>query len=464
MFARAFTLTTAAAMGTLLAFGTTTASAVDCPTVGETFPAGIYVASTSGELWRVDTRKGTGVAEATLIGDLVSESLNFYPTDIAFNDDGSLYGVDGFDLFCIDPMNGFTLPIGGEGFDPPWQTGLAGKTNSAGQLFGGGEDHLVHIQVGSGKGTLAPVDYGPLACGTETGDLVFDPDSDTLLGTVDCMGGGLGDRSHLVTVDPIDGRILVNHGPITDTRGQARYGVFGLAYGPDGALYAGSETTLMKLDPFTGRSIEDFRILSATAGKTFDRVDGMASRVCEVPPFQPAQRRTAGQWRQDCRDDSFDEAVAKDVDTLLTWVTGGLVTTTCDGLHHTRIAATVGGATLRNPVSGQLDVASTGLRRDDRRGITAKVGGRNDSGGGPDRGGMSNLCALGVRELTAAALNVYSGRVNSACLHCDDGPNGRYLDELSIMLRDAITADDDQTCNLVKREAHHITSDVCEGE
>src|SRR5205085_386474 len=139
-----------------------------------------------------------------------------------------------------------------------------------------------------------------------------DQQSDVLYGTVDCVGGGLGDRSHLVTVDPATGHILRNIGPIVDTRGEARYGVFGLGFGMDGAIYAGSESTLMRIDPVSGKSNEDFTIVSSTAGKTFDRVDGIASRVCEVPPFPQPQRRTAGQWRQDCRE-GLDATLAKEV-------------------------------------------------------------------------------------------------------------------------------------------------------
>jgi hypothetical protein len=60
-----------AAGGAALALATTSYG-VTCPTIGETLPAGIYVASANGELWRVNPRRGTGVAEAKLIGDLAN--------------------------------------------------------------------------------------------------------------------------------------------------------------------------------------------------------------------------------------------------------------------------------------------------------------------------------------------------------------------------------------------------------
>jgi len=43
---------------------------------------------------------------------------------------------------------------------------------------GAGEDQLLMIQVGSGKGTPTASAFGPLSCGNETGDLVFDPDAE----------------------------------------------------------------------------------------------------------------------------------------------------------------------------------------------------------------------------------------------------------------------------------------------
>jgi hypothetical protein len=438
----------------------TTVYGVTCPTVGETLPAGIYVASANGEFWRVNPRKGTGVAEAKLIGALANPAQNFFPTDIAFNDDGSLYGVDGFELFCIDPVNGESVLIGGGEFNPPWQTSLAGKTGSLGQLYGAGEDQLVAISVGSGKGTPLPTDYGPLACGTETGDLVFDLEQDVLYGTVDCVGGGLADRSHLVTVDPSTGKMLQNIGPIVDTTGRPRYGVFGLAFGPDGSLYAGTDVSLLKIDIGSGRSMEDFVILSQTPGETFDRVDGMASRVCEAPPYDAdrGRRRTAGQWRQECRD-GLDVDLAKFADPIMAAVTDGVVTTACEALHHQQPAPVVAGFGGADQVGAKTSVVQSGLRRTIRgRDIQPKAAGGN---GGPDTG-MSTLCGLGLRELAAAALNVGSGRVNHACPSCDDGPSGRYLMELADMLQQAIQDDDDRTCNEVKRAAHHLTGDDCD--
>lgn len=347
MFARACAVKTAMAASAALALATTVYG-VTCPIVGETLPSGIYVASANGDLWRVNPRKGTGVAEAKLIGEMASPTQNFYPTDIAFNDDGSLYGVDGFELFCIDPHDASAVLIGGSQFNPPWQTSLAGKTRALGQLYGAGEDQLVQISVGSGKGTPTISDYGPLACGTETGDLVFDPDLDILYGTVDCIGGGMSDRSHLVIVDPLNGAILKNVGPILDLGGTPRYGVFGLAFGPDGSLFAGTEASLLKIDPLTGRSMEDFVILSTTPGQVFNRVDGMATRVCEVPPYVPARRLTAGQWRQECRD-GLDPDLAKEVDPLIAWVTDGVITSACEALHHVQ------------PAPGEVDSAELSL-------------------------------------------------------------------------------------------------------
>jgi hypothetical protein len=420
----------------------------------------MYVASTNGELWRVNPREGRGVADATFVGMVRDDRIGFYPTDIAFNDDGSLYGVDGFDLFCIDPANGAAVGIGGSQFDPPWQTALTGRVFSLGQLYGAGEDQLLTIAVGSGKGTPTSSAFGPLSCGNETGDLVFDPDSERLFGTVDCVGGGLGDRSHLVTVDPATGKVLTTIGAISDASGQLRYGVFGLAHGEDGGLYAGTEGTLFKLDPVTARTLEEYTIQSVTPGKSFDRVDGMASRICE--PNRPSPRRlTAGQWRQECRD-GLDPALVAWVEPIVTYVTDGAMTDVCDALHHLNARGVVDGEGSKSVLIGKVEAMSDAGRRGSRTDtFAAKSAGKardaNDSG-------MENLCALGLRELTAAALNVGSGRVNAACPHCDEGPNGRYLMELKEMLHDAIPADDTATCNLVKREAHHIVADTCEGD
>lgn len=459
MFARACAVKSAMAAGAALALATTVYG-VTCPTVGETLPSGIYVASANGELWRVNPRKGTGVAEAKLIGEMASDTHNFYPTDIAFNDDGSLYGVDGFELFCVDPHDGSAVLIGGSQFNPPWQTSLAGKTRSLGQLYGAGEDQLTQISIGSGKGTPLPTEYGPLACGTETGDLVFDPDQELLYGTVDCIGGGMADRSHLVIVDPISGSITKNIGPIVDIEGTPRYGVFGLAFGPDGSLFAGVEANLLKINPLTGASYEDFTILSTTPGETFDRVDGMASRVCEVPPYVPARRLTAGQWRQECRD-GLDPDLAKEVDPLIAWVTDGVVTSACEALHHVQPAPGTEAVLGDDDGKAAVLAGDVGIRRVARGGrvVDKAAGGRG--GGGSDTD-MDTQCALGLRELAAAALNVGVGRVNAACHTCDDGPAGRYLQELAEMLQQSIADRDSATCNFVKREAHHLTGDRCD--
>jgi len=458
MFARACARTIAAAGAALTLTGT--ASAVTCPTIGETLPAGLYVASTSGELWRVNPRAGTGRADAAYVGTLADDKTGFYPTDIAFNDDGSLYGVDGFDLFCIDPMNGTSVAIGGSQFDPPWQTALTGKTLSLGQLYGAGQEQLVQIAVGSGKGTPTGTDYGPLSCGEETGDLLYDSTNDTLMGTVECFGGGLGDRSVLVKVDPTTGKVISQIGMITDHQGQPRYGVFGLAFGTDGKLYAGSGTTLMRIEPTTGRSLEDFEVLSTTRGKSFDRIDGMASRVCESANSQQGHaghRRTAGQWRQDCRA-GLDPELAAYVDPIVAWVTDGLVDNACEALHQVQAAPMVDQATTTSePAKAMLADAG---RRGSRTDIIVAKRVHDDAEAAHD--GLETLCGLGLRELTAAQLNVASGRANAACPHCDLGTTGAYLDQLTTMLHQAIADGDKTACNLVKREAHHISGNVCQ--
>ena len=469
MFARAsafgMTTKTMVAAAATLAMASVS-SAVTCPTVGEELPAGIYVASANGELWRVNPMKRSGTAVATFVGELRDDKQGFYPTDIAFNDDGSLYGVDGFELFCLNPTTASVQQIGRDDFNPPWQTGLAGKTNSLGQLFGAGEDRLFQIQVQSGKSDPTALEFGPLSCGSETGDLVFDPDREVLFGTVDCVGAGLGDRSHLVVINPTTGAMEHNIGPITDTTGRPRYGVFGLAYGPDGALYAGAESTLMRIDPLTGKSLEDFNILSGTTGKFFDRVDGMASRVCEGAAAQAdhPHRRTAGQWRQQCP----DLAYAQIVDPQIAYVSDGLVTTACDALNRTAShhPVTMTGA-VQAPQAVLAD-AETAVGTG-RRALGARVGGRTEVALPAEQattngGGSDTLCSLGLREFAAAALNIASGRYDAACPDCDHGNAGAYVEQLGEQLRQAMIDGDAASCNEVKRLALHVAGGNCPGK
>lgn len=478
MFARACSVTLKVLAAGVVLVAANPLGAVTCPTAGEELPSGIYVASTSGELWRVSPRDGQGVANATLIGQMGDSKLGVYPTDIAFNDDGSLYAIDGFELYCMDPRTAITQTIGKDEFEPPWQTALAGRTESLGQLYGAGEDRLFEIQVQSGKTDATALQYGPLSCGTETGDIVFDAQRDVLYGTIDCYGEGFGDRSHLVLIHSQTGAILRNLGPIRDTEGGFRYGVFGLAFGPDGALYAGSESLLMKIDPLTAQSSEDYVIVSRTPGKSFDRVDGMTSRVCEAADQQDSLRhaRTAGQWRQVCRDGGGNIGdLQQEIDGMVSYASNGLVTDTCDALHHgdpreAMVAAAAPGAGLvgaqdASPVGARNLRADAGGRRGTTATATGTLGdlevilpaGQSDSG-------LETLCGLGLREYTAAALNILSGRINAACPACDLGPAGSALDQLGEQLRQAVIEGDKQTCNLVKRQAHHLAGQPCGSE
>jgi hypothetical protein len=188
--------------------------------------------------------------------------------------------------------------------------------------------------------------------------------------------------------------------------------VFGLAFGLDGALYAGTQETLMRLDPATGQSLEDFQIVSITPGESFDRVDGLASRVCPLRgngDFGGMNPRTAGQWRQECP----DLALASTTDPMVAVATVDEFPTTCQALHA------------------------------------------------PEHVGLPTNCELASREYAALALNLADGRLNPACGACSAQTIGTMAGQLALRLEQAIRDENAGECNAVKREAHQLNQGHC---
>ena len=151
-------------------------------------------------------------------------------TDIAFNADGELYGINFFDLYKIDPQTAATSWIGTIGMpNGNWNSLVF---DEGGTLWAAGSNAVITIDTDTGVGTP----FTTLAEGA-AGDLAFDKDGNMYLTT---SGGAL------VRIDTEDGSVTeIGELPYTD--------IYGFGRGPDDRMYGiRRNNQLLSIDLMTG--------------------------------------------------------------------------------------------------------------------------------------------------------------------------------------------------------------------
>ncbi len=218
-------------------------TAVVVALLGTVTPAGavgiLYAHDTLANLYTVDVASGA----ATRVGN-----TGTVLTDIAFDRDGNLYGIDFGSLYRIDPLTAETTVVGPVGYEA-----YALVFDENGELWGAGSS-LMKINTASGQGTVVAGLNGYYAAG----DLAFDSQWRLYLTT---------SAGHLLELDRTSGAIT-DRGAIPDVD------VYGFVRVDDGTLYGiTSGNILMTIDPASGqgtylRSITgDF--LASTWGSAF---------------------------------------------------------------------------------------------------------------------------------------------------------------------------------------------------
>ena len=188
----------------------------------------MYVNDSANRLLTVDVSTGHAERLGTTGAQL---------TDIAFNEQGQLYGISPTFLYQIDPANGWSTLIGPLGFGAAGQAyGLDALTfTSDGTLYAAGNDVLVRIDTTTGTGTKA----GNLSTFRSAGDLTTDTAGRLLLTT---------DVGLLVEVDRNgSGATAVGSLPYSD--------IFGFGCNAGGMLYGIRATNeIVLVDSATGQS------------------------------------------------------------------------------------------------------------------------------------------------------------------------------------------------------------------
>lgn len=228
-----------------------------------------------GASWLYGSDLGTVDGSSTLVQvDPVSGftaprgEIGSIMADIAFRQDGRLFGITFSRLYILNPTNGPAFPVGTDlGFSSNALTVGPDGTLYAAAAFG----TLLTVNPVNGRAT--PIgDYGD-GLGS-SGDLAFSPDG-VLYATV--TDGAVDDL--LAQIDVVTGRATV-------IGGIGFADVFGLAFGPDGRLYGsshapGQRPQLIVIDRLTGRGTLAAPIAWATG------IGGLAARVVTSPVVGP---------------------------------------------------------------------------------------------------------------------------------------------------------------------------------
>ncbi len=193
---------------------------------GSPFP--MYVVDSANHLLTVDVQSGQvdrvdgGFAQLT---------------DIAFDPQGTLYGITAVYVYEIDVQRGWSTLIGAHGFGNPTNpSGIDALTFGAdGVLYGAGNDILISIDPDTGAGTA----LGNLSGYSSSGDLAVDSAGRLLLTT---------DAGALVEVHPDgSGATRIGSLPYDD--------IYALASNGDGDIYGIRSTNeLVSVDPVTGNA------------------------------------------------------------------------------------------------------------------------------------------------------------------------------------------------------------------
>lgn len=208
----------------------------------------LYTHDAVGNLATVDA--GTGIV--TIIGN-----MGIGLTDIAFDPDGNLFGVDYNNLYSINPITAATTLIGPLLLPNVSTNALVFRGD--GVLFGANNTNLFTVNTATGVATV----IGPT--GWSAGDLAFN-------------GGALyltGMSNDLIEVNPGTGAGTII-GPL------GFMNVFGLATATDGLLYGATGTKIITINTTTGAGT----LLSMFGGQGLGNAYGLAYYDDEVPEPQ----------------------------------------------------------------------------------------------------------------------------------------------------------------------------------
>jgi hypothetical protein len=232
-------------------------SALAAPALGQNVTE-LYVHDAQGRLAIVDVDSG----QVTLIGDMGVEM-----TDIAFAQDGRLFGVDFETLYEIDPRTAATTTIGSH--DVPGGNALVFAADGTLYAMGGTSTQLYEVDPASGAST-ALGDVG----GFSAGDLAF-------------YGGEL----FLATAGHV--LVQIDLGPPATGADVGAFGffdVYGLATSDGGVLYGVAGDDIFSVDPATGAGT----LTSSYAGQGLDVAYGSSFlgesfQACPLAPVSGCQ-------------------------------------------------------------------------------------------------------------------------------------------------------------------------------
>lgn len=201
----------------------------------------MYVDDSNGKLGTVNV--GTGAVD--LIG-----SMGDVMTDIAFDPNGNLYGITFSSLYSINPQTAAAAFIGNHSI----LGGNALVFGSDGTLYGAGNSTTSLYTINPTTGASTSLGNIGFASG---GDLAFN-------------------NGHLYLASATNQLVDVNLNSPADSSSVGNFGVagvFGLATGDDGVLYAVANNTIYTVDTATGHLASPVNFggngLSAAFGQSF---------------------------------------------------------------------------------------------------------------------------------------------------------------------------------------------------
>jgi len=243
-------------------------------------------------------RVDPGTGDATFVGRMAASSL-----DIAIGEDGVLYNLDGKVIYCVDATNADVRSIGDVGFTvgTPCLTGA--PPDARGDRLLALRTLLIRVDLPSGVSSL----IGPLdRCGVCMGDLAWRPSDGALFGSTGCG---------LTRIDPDSGRVLEEIGQFTSGTGP----IFGMGFDGNEILYASGGEFLMDVDPTTAKTIAEVPIRGSQGHGLPDFVNtcGMA-----VIPGTHFTCDAGGPYLSSCRTAILDEVAvmgAPDLAVFYRW-------------------------------------------------------------------------------------------------------------------------------------------------